>query len=901
MPGKLDAVVVVYRRTQFLPQLLPVLGEAVSLADGRLVLVDNGNDEDVSAELREHATETNATLIRFDDNTNYGAALNRALAECDSKAVLIAHSDAVPAPFCIERMLEKIGHYDAVLPYTNCSHVSGLVTPLSGGRIYNDLRTPAATNRTIAVSLASDVIASVEVKEEGGCVDGIDTFFCMVRREVIGVLGRFDETIFHHDYRLDSEWWKSAGRDRFQAVSAPGAFCFHYGGFTMDSIFDERIVATRTNDMILSRSGVMQNVEGEGGPTADVLRNVVFRFDAELERGSSGPIFGKPIHLIHIGTPSDGVLRQYEGFFETSTVLQPEDDSKKYDEAIHGCQASWIFIMRTGEHIHEAALPGIKRLTLEPYDAIEFPFMRCDIAGEQVLLSAGEQHYPFSQIRMFQKDAGYSIVPGDNPVRCDGESVVRSTQSLPGEAVLQHIFQRGQWLGKWLSAVPQLPSVITGDSPRRSVVTVPATDDRLCVCIGVSTLDLKKPRHQPSYMATVGLRDALTSHPNVLRVDCFDGKWQDRTAINDRTYASNEDVHVFVSVDEMRPAPSLEHCARICWLTTARFVDEFSPSQVAALGYDKYFTSSRRVCEELRSIGHECDFLVPGVSNTVRQFIKVSAQCQIGMLVRAAPQDWDASSLVAALARLRDIDCRIFGYGWDNIGAIKHSISDMEHNRRARAMSFLNDAIPLLGPPASIKQEAAIFGGMQCLLHIPSPTDAEWGFVPYSVCEALASGKPAVLMDAKGTFADIDFGDAPVYLERTPAEAAQRAVNIISMSLDDLEILADHARQWAILNNHTHKAAALLSSVVVHPGERIPADRGLLSVRLCESVDQQVKDMIRSCARLRGISEIEFADEPESDDVAFSAEFDRGGVLLRVRMVRPPSASQVDGILATLG
>ena len=103
------------------------------------------------------------------------------------------------------------------------------------------------------------------------------------------------------------------------------------------------------------------------------------------------------------------------------------------------------------------------------------------------------------------------------------------------------------------------------------------------------------------------------------------------------------------------------------------------------------------------------------------------------------------------------------------------------------------------------------------------------------------------------------------------------------------------------MNNHTHKAAALLSSVVVHPGERIPADRGLLSVRLCESVDQQVKDMIRSCARLWGISEIEFADEPESDDVAFSAEFDRGGVLLRVRMVRPPSASQVDGILATLG
>ena len=445
MPGKLDAIVVVYRRTQFLAQLLPALSEAVSLADGRLILVDNGNGEDVSAELWEHVAETNATLIRFDDNVNYGTALNRALAECDAKVVLIAHSDAVPAPSCIERMLEEVGRYDAVLPYTNCSHVSGLVVPLADGRAYNDLRTPAATNCNIAVSLASDVIASAKVPEEGGRVDGVDTFFCAVRREVVNVLGRFDEAVFHHDHRLDSEWWKSAGRDRFQAVSVPGAFCFHYGGFTMDSVFHERIIATRTNDMILSRAG-LQDVEGTGGPTADVLRNVVFRFNAELERGSSGPIFGKPIHLIHIGKPDEDVLRQYEGFFETSVVLQPEDEPEKYDEAIRECPAPWIFVLRTGEQLHEAALPGIKRLTLEPYDAIEFPFMRCDIAGEQALLNAGEQHYPFSQIRMFQKDADCSMVPGDNPVRCDGESVIRSAQSLPGEAVLQHIFQRGQWL-----------------------------------------------------------------------------------------------------------------------------------------------------------------------------------------------------------------------------------------------------------------------------------------------------------------------------------------------------------------------------------------------------------------------------------------------------------------------
>jgi len=880
MSGKLDAIVVVYQRTQFLPLLLPLLGEEVVSRGGRLVVVDNGNNTDVSEDIAACASSSGAILIKLEENLNHGAALNRAMLEIDSDAVLIAHSDSVPSPGCISKMLSLLDGYDAVMPYTNCSHIDGVEAGLSGN---DSFKTPAACSRTVAVSLANDVLSRLVVPTTDAAVESIDTFFLLLRRDVILALGAFDESIFHRDARIDTIWCKSG---RFRSVVAGGTSCFHYGGFTMEGIFPRQEVAVRTNDLILFGRTISPS---DNQATDELLRNAVFRFDAEVRRASRGPIFGNPIHLLHVGQMGDADAARLLGAFESHSVIMPEDTDEEYDEAVRNSGAEWIMVLKAGEYMHAASLPGLKRLTTEPYDAAEFPFMLCAPDGRRCLLgdSIG-RHYPFGEVRLFRKDSGCRVMPGGEVIVADNLAI-RRADKLHGAVVLQHIFETGAWSGKWLDNVGEdvLPSV-----------AIAATDDRLRVAISVATLHLKRPIHQPSYMASFGLRDAFYEHPNVASVDCFDGEWSGRPASNNRAYSAAESPNLFLSVDEMRPAPDIAGCATICWVTTTRFLDApVTPASVASLGYDKYFASSRRFCAAMRSIGSNCEFLSPATScKSRRQFTNLSARCQVGLFLRARPSDWDVVGLQECLARLMDIDCKVFGNGWEDAGRIRRAIAEMPRVSRAIALGLLDEITPLLGPAAAVGQEPIFFSGMRCLLHVPSPQDAEFGFVPYNISGALATGTPVVLLDVNGQFDAQDFGNAPVYVERTPADAAQRAAEIVSMSFDDLAILSDQAKVWLASNSHEHRVATVLASLVIHPGK--PPARTSLVVE--GRLDSEVMDRIRFQAGLRGIDEIEFQQANGESD-GFDIEFRMGPVALHLCAPVTPSASQVDGILAALG
>jgi len=172
MTERFDAIIVVYRRTQFLQKLLVALRETRSL--GRLVVVDNGNDDRVSTEIKYVSEDSGAMLVVLERNLNYGEALNKAMLETDAPTVLIAHSDSVPAAGCLEAMIREAETHDAVMPYTNCSHVPGVVTGLDG-REYRT--TPAAKSKVVATALANDVMSGVTVPDESAVVDSVDYIF----------------------------------------------------------------------------------------------------------------------------------------------------------------------------------------------------------------------------------------------------------------------------------------------------------------------------------------------------------------------------------------------------------------------------------------------------------------------------------------------------------------------------------------------------------------------------------------------------------------------------------------------------------------------------------------------------------------------------------------------------
>lgn len=893
MAKTFDAIIVVYHRTQFLQKLLSALRETSGL--GRLIVVDNGNGNEVSAEIKRASDGADATIVTLDSNLNYGEALNKAMLETSAPTLLIAHSDSVPAKGCLEAMLREAEVYDAVMPYTNCSHVPGAVVEMDG-REYCTLRTPAAKSRVVATALANDVMSSVSVPTESALVDSVDTFFVLIRRDVALSLGLFDESIFHRDPRMDDLWWR-AGRNRFNAVVAGGAFCFHYGRFTVGDLFPDGVVA-RTNDLILSWNGDKE--KDDPADVSDDLRNSVLRFDIEIRRSANGPVFGKPIHLIHVGKPNTADFEGLQGIFESHSIVMPEDDQAAYDSAVQECQAPWIMVLKSGERFHPAALPSIKRLTNEPYDAVEFPFMMCSTDGARCLLSCKENRYPFGRIRLFRKDSGYRIGPGGEITAAGGSEVLRRANRLFGDAVTQHIFQIGSWSGKWLNVCPRdMPMSMSGAA--LPTICVPANSDRLSTAIGVPSLGARRPIHPTSHTASFEFRDAMAAHPSVSRVDCYDGEWCNRPADNDRVYAIREDHHVFLSVDEFRPSPPLPGCACMCWITTSRFVGtDVTPAAAASLGYDKYFVSSRRFRDEMGKLGCDAEFLMPSVSReSRRKFSRLDSRCQIGMILRAIPTDWDVGNLLEAMSRLRDMNCLVFGHGWENIAAIRSGISDMPREIRARLVGFLDEVTPLIGQPVATGKEGMLFSGMQCLLHIPSPQDAAWGFVPHSVCGALAAGTPVVLLDERTQFDPKDFGDAPVYVEKTASQAAHRAVDIASMSFDDLEILSERALAWASNNTHEHRVATILSSLTVRPEARPNETRPALLVR-GGPLDDHAMDSIRFQSGLRGINVVQF-ESSTTESGECSVEFTLGDVTLRFSSATPMTSSQADGIISALG
>ncbi len=893
-----DAIVVVYRRTQFLQKLLSALRETTSL--GRLIVVDNGNDASTSAEIKRTSAIAEATLVMLDRNLNYGEALNRAMLETNAPTVLIAHSDSLPAIGCLDAMLREADAHDAVMPYTNCSHVPGAVVEMDG-REYCTLRTPAAKSRVVAMALANDVMSSVSAPTESALVDSVDTFFLLVRRDVALSLGSFDENIFHRDQRMDDLWWR-AGRNKFKAAVAGGAFCFHYGRFTVDGLFPDGVV-TRTNDLILSGTGCKD--KGDQTDVSDDLRNSVLRFDIEIRRAASGPVFGKPIHLIHVGKPSATDFEGLRGIFEYHSIVMPEDSQAVYDSAIQECQAPWIMVLKSGERFHPAALPSVKRLTNEPYDAIEFPFMMCSTDSSRSLLSSNDDRYPFGQIRLFRKDSGCRIGPGGE-VTAESGAALRRADRLFGETVTQHIFQIGSWSGKWLSICPRDVPMSMAGGATLPTICVPANSDRLSIAIGVPSLGARKPIHPTSHAASFEFRDAMAAHPNVSCVDCYDGEWQGKPADNDRMYAIREDHHAFLSVDESRPSPSIPGCACMCWITTSRFgAASMTPASTASLGYDKYFVSSRRFRDEMGKLGCDAEFLMPSVSRrSRRQFSRLASRCQIGMILRAIPTDWDTGNLLEALSRLRDMTCLVFGHGWENIAAVRREISDMPREARARLIGFLDEVAPLIGQPAAVGKENTLFSGMQCLLHIPCPQDAEWGFVPHSVCGALAAGTPAVLLDEKGQFDQEDFGDAPVYVEKTANQAARKAVEIASMSFDDLEILSERALAWASDNTHEHRVATVLASLTVRPEGRSDKTRPALLVR-GGPLDDRAMDSIRFQSGLRGIDVVRFESGTTESGNAESGrclvEFTLGNVVIKFSSETSMTPSQASSMISALG
>ena len=97
----IDIVIPNYNGRAFLSVCLKAI-RAQSFRDWRVIVVDNGSEDDSSALLQEHFPEVR--LVQLAENTGFSAAVNTGIASGDADLVFLLNNDTELAPDCLEQL-----------------------------------------------------------------------------------------------------------------------------------------------------------------------------------------------------------------------------------------------------------------------------------------------------------------------------------------------------------------------------------------------------------------------------------------------------------------------------------------------------------------------------------------------------------------------------------------------------------------------------------------------------------------------------------------------------------------------------------------------------------------------------------------------------------------------------
>ena len=240
----------------------------------RLIIVDDGSQEDTRSYLDFFANSQGAVLIKNETAGGYTRAANCGLRASKSSWTILLNSDTIVPFGWIDEML-KVGesdpHIGIIGPASNTA--SWQSTPL----LYDDDGDWAENPIPEGLSVQNmQEIASSIAPHQGIELPFLNGFTFMIRRELIDDIGIFDEETFGAGYGEENDYCVRARNAGWKLVFAPNSYVYHSQSKSYGT--QERLkLAVDANDNLLSKHDGDRDVFPQVAFCKDNLATLSFR------------------------------------------------------------------------------------------------------------------------------------------------------------------------------------------------------------------------------------------------------------------------------------------------------------------------------------------------------------------------------------------------------------------------------------------------------------------------------------------------------------------------------------------------------------------------------------------------------------------------------------------------
>ncbi|RUR67415.1 glycosyltransferase [Variovorax guangxiensis] len=198
---------------------------AHTLPPYRIIVVDDGSDEETKNYLNEFIREQGGVLVRHDVAQGYTFAANAGLRASNGQFVVLLNSDTVVSAQWLDRMVE-CANSDARI---------GMVGPLSNTASWQSIpkifdehgdwsSNPLPPEMTVSEMAKRVIMASRRTYPRVGFLNG---FCLLIRREQLSDVGLFDEENFGKGYGEENDLCIRAVANGWQLAIADDVYVFH--------------------------------------------------------------------------------------------------------------------------------------------------------------------------------------------------------------------------------------------------------------------------------------------------------------------------------------------------------------------------------------------------------------------------------------------------------------------------------------------------------------------------------------------------------------------------------------------------------------------------------------------------------------------------------------------------
>jgi len=223
---RIDIIVPVYNALNDVKQCLKSLIDKKDGYDVRVIVVNDGSDEETTLWLREFCAENNDfELHEHPSNRGYTQAVNTGLRVSNAPYVITQNSDTIATNGWLRGLIRCI----------NSSHKIGIAGPLSNAASWQNVPDLYDENRHFAINeipnnFSPDEMAAVVAKASKKYyprLPFVNGFCFMIKREVIDKIGFMDEENFPIGYGEENDFCIRAADAGYELAIADDTYVFH--------------------------------------------------------------------------------------------------------------------------------------------------------------------------------------------------------------------------------------------------------------------------------------------------------------------------------------------------------------------------------------------------------------------------------------------------------------------------------------------------------------------------------------------------------------------------------------------------------------------------------------------------------------------------------------------------